>query len=415
MKSKLAKLFNFLASVKLTIFLLTSIAAVLLLQAAGTKLLTVLNGADSADLFLSRFGIILLILFSINLSACCIKHLQKTILDYKKDINPIDEDLPRCLPVVESFTLKDFDETIKKVSKALSINFKKPVFNKKNSDRCFFYAEKGKHTPLGGFYLAHLSMLFIVLGVILSTQGFHYTFYMAKGQVMDPLIVVDSSKKKRVLDFSLLCEDFKTIYRENSRSVKKHQSTLSIIKSGKKIKTRTVEFGHALSHNGIDIYQNRFSKKIKHARIKVMQKHGLEHIYEVRGGEIFTLNASGIKIRAVGFKPKTVQLISINPRARLWISRNSSKFSKPEFKDYTFSLLGFSHKEMTGLKIIGDPGKPFVWYGFLIMIAGFSIMFFCSKKRVWAKIEKKQDGCLVTLYSTGAKEILFFREKIDSA
>ena len=175
MKKVLKNIFNFFASIDLTIFLLSAITLLVILQVAGVKMYTVfkdwpwLKSITSKEFFYSPVFIVPLILFCVNLLACCIKHLKKTADVFRSDPKLTDDTLIDSLPIVERLTTKGFNESIEKLSKALSAHFRRTVIINAGSGQCFFYAEKGKYTNLA-FYLAHLSMLTLVAGVIISTQ-----------------------------------------------------------------------------------------------------------------------------------------------------------------------------------------------------------------------------------------------------
>ena len=421
MKKIVQSSFNFLASLNVAIFTISAIVLLTLLQLAGTKYQTAYNWQwlktlVSIDLFHSKLFIILAALFALNLLTCCIKQLQKTVRILKDTPRPLDDILINSLPAIEQFRLNDFDKSPQNVSKAISDHFRKPVTVRDSSQELCFYAEKGRYTHLA-FYLAHLSILTLVIGMMLSTQGYHYSLDISKNQIIDPLVVVDGKKSRVALDFGLSCDDFststhKTAGHGGSKKEEEYKSTLSILKNGKKIKTRVVDYGTPLQYEGFDIYQDRFDKKIRYARIKTITKDSKDHIFEVKKNERFKLPGSKITIRPKRLKSDTVQLESSFPQAKLWVSSNPARFSEAKLNDYQFSLIEYFYKETISLKIIRDPGKGIVWGSVLSMLAGFSIMFFCSHKRLWAIVQKKDNGCSVTLGGTSTKNLQSLKEII---
>ena len=421
MKKIVQSSFNFLASLNVTIFTISAIVLLTLLQLAGTKYQTAYNWQwlktlASIDLFHSRFFIAFSLLFALNLLTCCIKQLQKTVRILKDTPKPLDNILINSLPAIERFRLNDFDESPQNLSKAISDHFRKPVTVRDSSQELCFYAEKGRYTHLA-FYLAHLSILTLVIGMMLSTQGYHYSLDIAKNQIIDPLVVVDGKKNRVALDFGLSCNDFRTSAQKTtghggSKKEEEYKSTLSILKNGKKIKTRVVDYGTSLQHEGFDIYQDRFDKKIRYARIKTITKDGKDHIFEVKKNERFKLPGSVTTLRPIRLKSDTLQLKSSHSPAKLWISNNPASFSGAELNDYQFSLIEYFYKETTSLKIIRDPGKGIVWGSVLSMLAGFGIMFFCSHKKIWAIVQKKDNGCAITLGGTSTKNLQSLKETI---
>jgi cytochrome c biogenesis protein ResB len=74
----------------------------------------------------------------------------------------------------------------------------------------------------------------------------------------------------------------------------------------------------------------------------------------------------------------------------------------------------FFFKDFISLKAIQDPGQTVVWYSFLSMMAGFSVMFFFSYTRIWARVEKKGDECVITLGGTATKNLDSLKKAINT-
>lgn len=411
MKRFFISVFNQIASIKLTIILLFLILFIIGLQLLVTKYQEFLKGWSwinliaSADFFHSRVFLSTLLLFCLNLITCLLKHLKKTLASFNK--KAIYNEINRDSFFLTSKVIEGKDpEIIEKLSHAISRHFKKPRIIGKEEGVHFLVAEKGKFASLA-FYLAHLALLFLVAGVIISLNGFTYYLDIRKGQVIDPLVVMDNKRKAKKFDFALKCEDFSILNYED-KSVRKHQSTLSILKSGKILKTQVVDFGTPLNYKKIAIYQNHFVSRIPLARIRVITPQGEEMQYEVKNGEVFYLLGNKFPLRAVAFRENSLQLISLSPQDRLWISSVPVGFSSPALSDYRFNLLGYTSYEMTNLKIIYDPGKRIIWYSFLGMAAGFSLMFFFSYSRLSAIVEEQAQGYMVKIggYSTKDSQMI---------
>lgn len=410
MRRLLKYFFNFLASMNVAIFILSAIAILSILQAAGEKLVTNFGYwkwfkiITSIDFYHTKGFIALLILFGSNLIACSLKRLPKTINVLRYSSKELDEGIAASVPLVKRFKARDYTKSSEALSSTIAKHFKKPTFVKEEGGRLNLYAERGRYTHVG-FYLAHLSILVIVIGVMLSTMGYEYSFEIRKGQVFDPLIVRDSEGRKKSLDFSLLCEDIKTTNYQGTSQVERHQSTLTILNDGEKIKTQVVDFGHSLRYQGIDIYQDRFSRKVKYAKIKVVSRDKGSEVYEVKSGSNFKLGDTGVSVMATRFRSNSLQLRSGSSPAKLWISHDPVRFSDKRLKDYQFSLVEILRKEETSLKVISDPGKGMVWCSFLSMVLGFGITFFLSHQRVWARVEGGEDECTVTLAGSASKDL----------
>ncbi|MCX5885745.1 MAG: cytochrome c biogenesis protein ResB [Proteobacteria bacterium] len=374
MKRVFTTIFNQIASITLTIIILSAISLLIGLQLATPKLQAVFKGSRWIT---------------------------------------VQEDGATFWMVSEVIGGRDVDNVVRILTDALTRHFKKPKLIRGGSGIHALIAVRGRYTPLA-FYLAHLTILTLVIGVIISLRGFTYYIDMAEGQVIDPLAVLDNNRHEKKFDFALRCEDFSTIYYEGTNTVLKHQSTLSIVEDGKKVKTQMVDYGTPLNYETIDIYQNRFVNRIQLARIQVITPQGDKQLYEVKNGEIFQLPGNNISIRAAAFRPNSLQLLSLNSPDRLWISLSPVRFFNPALSGYQFSLFGYTFNEMTNLKVIYDPGKGIVWYSFLSMIAGFSIMFFFSHRRLWAIVEEQTDEYVVKLGGSTTKDPQSIRKTIEA-
>jgi len=421
MKKILKYFISFFSSINLTIVLLAVLAVFFTAQAANKPLLalfkswTWLSAIAKVDIYHSWWFIFLLVLFCLNLVACCINRLPKTLAFIKVPAGEPGDGMMDELPVVKRFTIKEGIASGEKLRTLLSSHFRKIKTVGQGERHLYLFAEKGKYAHLG-FYFAHLSILFMVLGVMLSTRGYEYSFEMREGQILDPLVVRDDRGERKVFDFSLLCEDSETIYYQDRSEVMKHQSTLAILRDGEKVKTQLVDFSRPLVYSGIDIYQDRFSRIIRYAKVKVVSKSGEVQVHEVKSGGRFKLSDSGIVITAWKIKSRTnaVQLKSSLSSSKLSVSNTPVSFFDKRLRDYQFSLVEIFKKESTSLKIIKDPGKGVIWYSFLIMVLGFSITFFFFHQKVWAKVEEKGGECIITLAGSANKNLRAIEEIFNS-
>ncbi|MCX5899896.1 MAG: cytochrome c biogenesis protein ResB, partial [Proteobacteria bacterium] len=350
--------------------------------------------------------------FSINLLTCTVKHLLRTVRQSKDFSSPPEGLMLSSLPMAETFMLTSDAASKEQLSTALAGCFKRPRLIHEDPHHFYLFAERHKFAHLG-FYLAHLSMLTLVMGIIASTSGFHYYIDMAKGQVIEPLTVMDNEGNLKTLDFGLQCRDFSVTYYGGGKEIKKIDCTLDILKNGKTAKTQLIDFAHALRYSGIDIIQNKTIERKQRAKITVTGRGGTIHTHMLQMGESFTLPGADIRIRAVSFKADRLQLISLSSPARLWISQADAQFAEQELHDYTFRLDGFTDTEMANLKIISDPGKEVVWTSIACLIAGFFVMFFFHHQRVWIKAEPCPEGCRVTIAGMSNKNIQSLHDVAD--
>jgi cytochrome c biogenesis protein len=66
-------------------------------------------------------------------------------------------------------------------------------------------------------------------------------------------------------------------------------------------------------------------------------------------------------------------------------------FNPGLFKPYVFSLDQANKQYYTGLQVMQDPGVPVVAAGALFMMIGFMIVFFCSYRQIWIRLDSRGD------------------------
>ncbi len=231
---------------------------------------------------------------------------------------------------------------------------------------------------------------------------------LRKGELLDPLVARDSSGKDKIFDFAIQCEDFATSYYEGTSEIMKHQSTLTLLKGGKKITSQLVDFAHPLLYGGISIYQDRFTRKIKYAKIKVVSRESEDRFHEVKRGDRFEIDKTGVVASVSKIKPTaaTLQVTTGGGRpATLLVSETPASFPDERLKDYQLSLVGTFEQDATSLLIIRDPGEEIIWYSFLAMVLGFSITFFFFHQKVWARIEEHDGVYTISLAGTANKNL----------
>jgi len=408
MKRILKQCFDFSASITFTLIILGAISLLISLPLLGEKAAGMLashpwlKGIASADFYRSHIFIVLLVLFSVNLLACCINHARRTVR-YVKGLKRIpDEAAFAALPVVQTLNIPDDGRCLQRIEGILQKCFGKPAVLRGHDIPLYLYAEQGRFVHFG-FYFAHLSMLTLVIGIIASASGLTYHVDMARGQTLYPLRVVDAAGKARELDFGLRCRNFSVEYYADGKEIKKTSCTLEIVKNGGAVSEQTVDFSRPLQYAGIDIFQDRVVTEKKRAEINITGKDGKTYTWEAQNGDTYTPPGSTAMVRAAAFREQTLQLISLSSPARQWLSQAPARLDDPALKGYTFSLAGMHTVEVTSIKIISDPGKIIVWTSISCIIAGFFVIFFFAHRRIWVKIVSDGQSCTVTLAGTANK------------
>jgi cytochrome c biogenesis protein len=192
------KIWSFFASVKLTIFILitlalTSIIGTIVEQQAepakNIKLLAKFFGDKTAptvynifvkfgfmDMYHSWWFVSLLVLFSINLVICTLERFPKTLRLVKTPLNPLGENAINSLPLKRELMLKT---NIKMARDAVFNSLtasRYRVYEASEGEAIQLYSQKGRYTRFG-LYIVHISIILILIGAIISAR-FGFTGYI---------------------------------------------------------------------------------------------------------------------------------------------------------------------------------------------------------------------------------------------
>ncbi len=423
MKTVIKRCFNVLASMNLAILILSVISILIMLQITSEKLIVSLESwkwlkaIATVDIYHSYTFVIILALFCINLLACCLKRLKV----HKNALIGHNESEIASSPFFARIMIKDLMESTEKLSSLVATHFNKPSRTDKENNQLSVYAEKGRYSQFA-FYLAHLSILTIVLGIMLSTRGYQYSFEMKKNQLLDPVIISDNVGKKKALGFSLLCESIETIYYQDRSTVKKHRSILTILRNGEKIKTQAVDFADSLNYDSVSIHQDLNSRTIKYATIKVVSKDGKSKNREVELGGWFKIKELGVSIIATLSEAESVLLrIASYPKKNtaltsesICVTNNPASFLDNRLKGYQFSLIDIIDQEAVRLRIVSDPGRKLIWYASFSMLLGFSIMFFAPHRQIWLRSYQEGGRSYVMVAGASTKNLSSFEQTFNS-
>lgn len=80
-----------------------------------------------------------------------------------------------------------------------------------------------------------------------------------------------------------------------------------------------------------------------------------------------------------------------------------------------FTFRDFDTVYYSGLQVNKDPGAPLVWFGFLLIGAGFITHLFFSHVRVWVRIAKVDDGHEISVAAHADKYRDSLEKKINAS
>ena len=416
-KTPSRSIWNFFCSLKLTMFLLITLAVVSIigtvipqgppppeyLQSISPNKLKLYQSLGFFDMYHSWWFILLLYLLSTNLIACSFKrlpHIWKTIT---QPVMIMGDGLEKTLPNVTTImTQGDAAKLKDRIAAALKAEFTDPVITE--DDGVFhLFAQKSPWSRLA-VYAVHLSVLVIFIGAIIgSLFGYKGFVNIPEGESVDK--VISRSEKEIDLGFAVRCEKFTVAHYPNG-APKEFKSILTVLEKGQPVKGFNkvpVIVNDPLSYKGITFYQSSYGKLGEHEfTISDPDGSNPQPLMIKSGGSIKLPNGSGLCLQETTqdishFQPglsgpaAQVEVHLANGENKTFIVFGNNPAMNRMNLPYTGGKLlqyrGGEEFMYTGLQVAKDPGVRVVWLGCTLMMVGVYAAFFMSHRRIWVRVE----------------------------
>jgi cytochrome c biogenesis protein len=397
------KLYDFFSSVKLAIFLLltlavTSIVGTIIeqqqdpekyLREYGETTYKILKFLGFTDVYHSWWYITLLTLLAVNLIVCSIKRLPKIWKVAMKPRKTLPPGYEKGLKISNTITLNaNISELKEKLIEVLKSYRYKAEVSLENDREVHIFADKNVFSRFG-VYIVHLGVLIVLIGG-LTTALFGFRGYMnlAEGTKSN-LVSFFSGPKIIELPFYVRCNNFKIDFYPSGMP-KAYISDLSIIENGKEVLRKTIKVNDPLKYEGIYFYQASYGQG--EAFLKIVSKSG-QRIVGVAFGQPVKLGENTyLRIVSIDGNTMTIGIEFIrNGKVQPGVIKPFVLYKIPG-TDKSVAMVDFKPVFYTGLQVSKDPGTWIVWTGSTILILGLIVAFFIPHRRVWARIEKKEEN-----------------------
>jgi len=411
-------LWDFFCSLKLTIFLLISLA---LTSIIGTiipqgKLAPEYIASISAtkfqiysklgffDMYHSIWFITLLYIFSLNLVCCSVKRLPHVFKFISEPTLVLGESLRRGFSLKQEISFPaPLDKGREALAEFLGKEFGAPVVTEHDGEYHLF-AQKSAWCRLG-VYVVHLSILVIFIGAIIGSL-FGYKGFAAIVEGSSVSSIQTHSGAEVPLGFELRCEKFSIAYYD-SGAPKEFKSILTVLENGQPVKDYTnvrVVVNEPLTYKGFTFYQSSFGQATEssdHAFSVKSRSGGLSDRFTLQEGQAVSLKdgtsfklletAQDISQFMSGFSGPAAR-VEVTPKGKaaqtFIVLKNYPEVNAQRGDDLVFQYEGSNARMYTGLQVAKDPGVWVVWLGCILMVGGLFIAFFMSHKRIWIVVSK---------------------------
>ncbi|MEN8140017.1 MAG: cytochrome c biogenesis protein ResB [Thermodesulfobacteriota bacterium] len=415
MTYKKNSLWQFLASVKLALFVLfllaaSSILGTLIPQGKGPTLYAAFYGSKLAALMadpgelaniLTRVTMLLGLdnmyhalwfqtligLLAVNLIVCSIDRLPAVWLMVSMDNLSLAQGKISKMPFKREFSGRgNMAETVDLLKESLATAGWR-VAARTGEESTILFSQKAPWARLG-VYVVHLSILVIIVGAMIGSYlGFSGGVNIPETLDSDKIYLFEDGRPVD-LGFTVRCDWF-SLSRYPNGAPKEYQSELVVIEEGQEVARKVIEVNDPLTYKGWTFYQSSYEPHNKIMVTVTNKQTGSKERFLTTPKEPMRWQAEGLL-----FGIKEVLATDTNQvyRYRLLISGpggqnslllddNSQGQIGTDQKDgYTFHVKEFYS---TGLQVSKDPGVWWVYLGCAMMLVGLTIAFFMSHQRIW--------------------------------
>lgn len=381
------RIFKFFVSIRLTITVLSLIAATsvlgtlvkqggteeeyLALYTEKTYRFIKLLGFD--DAYHSTWFYFLIALFAANLALCTLRRIGR---GKKAAVRPSVPDIDRLMASGMGFTAPSAKG--EELARKIPGGYRK----KQVSDECLLY-EKGSLSR-HGVTLIHASVIIILLGGFIGlVAGYRGFITMRVGETINKAVLRDGKNTQVPIGFKIKCKDFRINFYPGGEP-KEYISTVDILDaSDRTIAERRIRVNEPLSYGGVNIYQASYGKMNRFTFLVNGQKVilGEEDVYR-GGGAPFMVARYAHEVHNFGPGVMIAYMEGEKPRAT-WLLANVEEKRSCRIPGAKITLEGIEEEYYTGLEVSRDPGVPVVLFGFALMLFGLYVNFFISHRRIY--------------------------------
>jgi len=449
-KNPLSFLYDFLASLKLAIFVMLALGILSMLGSTyiqqnkpfewyidefGYTIGIWIWKLWLNDVFHSWYYIGLIVLLAVNLTVCSFKRLPRVWKQTfsKERVMKLDEHAEKHLRPV-SMRAPDKEELLRFLKRK---GFK--VFMEEEGGKVYVYAEKGRFSRLG-VYITHIALLVIMLGALVDALvGLRGSLLVVEGEMNDTIIVGANEERYR-LPFAVFLKDFriKTYGEENpnvderfAHAVSSYESDIRIVEKGKTVAEGTVKVNEPFTYKRYRLFQATYGILDGTAGMGIIvvdrkkahedPKNAVVGTFEIRSGQVVEFNDMLISIERVILNihdPENRNELA--PAVVLKVLLNREPYNVPVVYDpsltamlyaqvehlkdfpYMFFMNGFEPLFFSGFEVSYNPGTPIIWAGSVLLVLGMAVAFYTVHRKVWVRIEG--NTAKVAIYSHKFKE-----------
>jgi cytochrome c biogenesis protein len=288
------------------------------------------------------------------------------------------------------------------------------------------FAEKGRWTRLG-VPAVHLSIVTILAGALIgSIFGFEGFAKIPEGESID-YIRLRNSNDTLSLGFEVRCDDFEVSFYD-SGSPKEFRSSLVVLENGQEVLKKEIIVNDPLRYKGINFFQSSYGANTpKDFQITFTSaSSGEKTEYQISTGKSLDLpDGSGqftarqyitnYNYRGTPIGETLVGSLSKPGRApeEVALPLRFPTFDRMRKGDWIIQAAGHDTTYYTGLQVTKDPGVPFVYLGFSLLLIGCWIAFFMSHQKIMLDVRRGDNSSLIKVFGSTDRNRMGFEISME--
>uniref|UniRef100_A0A7V4G989 ResB-like domain-containing protein n=1 Tax=Desulfobacca acetoxidans TaxID=60893 RepID=A0A7V4G989_9BACT len=329
--------------------------------------------------------------FTLNLLSCFVKGLPEALRRVRQ---PLSREAALALPERARLAWPRDRDPRPWLTETLKREVGK-VHHANQENTIYYWWERGRFRPLGP-YVVHLALLCILGGALVGRWwGLEGQLNLVEGESAQSF---HTPEGPRPLDFEVRLDRFQVTYYPNSPMVQEFRSDLTFQKAGEPPVQAVCRVNEPVTFGGLTFYQSRWEKSV---RFRVEEGEAAREVEAVVNRVVELPEGRG-RFKVLDFEENLVRrmgerVVELGPWAQvvylppggdhpllLQILKNyPERFPQPG--PHRFVLLGRGSKLLSGLQVKHDPGVPWVYLGFVLLLPGFYLAFLRPPER-WALV-----------------------------
>ena len=375
------------------------------------------------NLYHSIWFRVLLLLLCVNMVACAIERLPKTVRLIRRPEDAFDSGkLSKFSLSVSMLTPVPRERAQSIVEKAVGESFG-PLHRIGPPESYCAVSEKGRWSRFMA-YCVHGSVLIVLIGALVGSYvGFKGTMNLVEGESSDEVLLAGEREVKQ-LPFTVRCDKFDISF-YNTGAPKEFKADLTIIDNGAEVLKEPVIVNGPLSYRGITFYQASYGTALKEAVIELTNSDtGKTVTMDMPFRKPVAIPGTQERLTITEYEPELMKFgRAIEIVAEIEGRRPSSQwilvdrpFHGNRIENYQVRVVRADQVRYTGLEVKRDPGIWLVWAGFMLMTLAIGLTFYSSHRKLWVCIEPDEKGkkSVIALAGRASRNDRAFEEKFES-